>query len=126
MSRPLLGISDSRGLIDQREFERTFATSTACNTTAVDNAKVSLLTEGLLRALESNRLIKDLAQLTSLVSKGVGLRNDKVAFDGRKKAGKKAEADELARQALHSSGQRMNMLLSVIEHQDIPQRAGVA
>ncbi|KAM3425224.1 hypothetical protein BST61_g7178 [Cercospora zeina] len=49
LSRPLLGTNATQGLIDQREFESSFATCTATNASYVDNAKVSLLSEILGR-----------------------------------------------------------------------------
>ncbi|KAF2215800.1 hypothetical protein CERZMDRAFT_13566, partial [Cercospora zeae-maydis SCOH1-5] len=90
LSRPLLGTNATQGLIDQREFESSFATCTATNASYVDNAKVSLLSESMLRALwTSGHLNNDLSRLKSLVEKGIQLRFDRAAADGRKKAGKK-------------------------------------
>ncbi|CAK1356961.1 hypothetical protein CB0940_11866 [Cercospora beticola] len=115
MSRPLLGTHATQGLIDQREFEASFATCTATNASFVDNAKVSLLSESMLRALwTSGHLIGDLPRLKTLVEQGIQMRSDKTATDGRRKAGKKSYLDEEAKIVLDCSGQRMGLLLRVI------------
>ncbi|KAI5367223.1 hypothetical protein Slin15195_G023510 [Septoria linicola] len=115
LSRPLLGSSGIDDPIGQKEFESTFAASAATSTSAVDNAKVSLLSESLLRALwRGGHLTHDMSTLKSLVEEGIRLRHEKCAGDGRKKTGKSAYADEEARLAMECSGQRMKVLLSVI------------
>lgn len=113
--RPLLGTTSATGLIDQAEFERSFATSAATSTSATDNAKVSLLTESMLRALwTTGTLTPDLSQLKVLVEQGVKLRHDKVAGNGRRKTGKTADAEDEARLVLEHSGQRMMVLLNAL------------
>lgn len=113
--RPLIGSSSCHGLIDQRVFERSFASRAATNTSFADNAKVSLLTESLLRALwQSNFLVGDLSGLKLKIEKGVQARKEKVASDGRKKASKRSNADEEARSILQCSADRMSVLLSVL------------
>lgn len=113
--RPLLGTTSAAGLIDQAEFESSFATSAATSTSATDNAKVSLLTESMLRALwTTGTLTPNLSQLKVLVEQGVKLRHDKVAGNGRRKTGKTADAEDEARLVLEHSGQRMMVLLNVL------------
>ncbi|EME82581.1 uncharacterized protein MYCFIDRAFT_36619 [Pseudocercospora fijiensis CIRAD86] len=113
--RPLTGSSSCRGLIDQREFEASFAHRAATNTSIIDNAKVSLLTESLLRALwQSHCLDNNLSGLKTQIEKGVHARNQKIGGDGRRKAGKKAGADDEGRMVLQSSADRMSVLLTVL------------
>lgn len=113
--RPLLGTNATEGKIDQGEFERSFATSTATNTSATDNAKVSLLAESLLRELwKTGELTQDLHRTKVLVEQGVKLRQDKVAGNGRRKTGKNADADDEAKITMEHSGQRMMVLLSML------------
>ncbi|KXS97339.1 hypothetical protein AC578_10737 [Pseudocercospora eumusae] len=113
--RPLIGASSCKGIISQQEFEASFAHRAASNTSVVDNAKVSLLTESLLRALwQSDCLDNNLSGLKTQVEKGVQARNQKIAGDGRKKAGKKAGADVEGRSVLQSSADRMSVLLTVL------------
>ncbi|KXT12395.1 hypothetical protein AC579_1717 [Pseudocercospora musae] len=113
--RPLIGSSSCHGLISQQEFEASFAHRAATNTSVVDNAKVSLLTESLLRALwQSDCLDDNLSSLKTQVEKGVQARNQKIAGDGRKKAGKKAGADDEGRSVLQTSAERMSVLLTVL------------
>ncbi|KAK4503419.1 hypothetical protein PRZ48_004334 [Zasmidium cellare] len=113
--RPLLGTNNGNGWIDQKGFETNFAPHAAITTTAVDNAKVSLLIESLLRALwNANILSGDLTSLKASVEKGISARDEKVAYDGRKKTGRNSVLDEQAKTSLQCSAERMRVLLDVM------------
>lgn len=113
--RPLLGSNNGRGKIDQNMFETSFAPHAAMTSSATDNAKVSLLAESLLRALwRSDNLLGDMGSLRVSIKKGIKAREDKVAYDGRKKVGRNFALDEQARTLLQCSAERMLVLLDVM------------
>ncbi|KAF2169365.1 hypothetical protein M409DRAFT_65050 [Zasmidium cellare ATCC 36951] len=113
--RPLLGTNNGNGWVDQNAFENDFAPHAAITTLAVDNAKVSLLVESLLRALwNANILSGDGVSLRESVERGIAAREDKVAFDGRKKTGRNGFLDEQARTTLRCSAERMRVLLDLM------------
>jgi hypothetical protein len=114
--RPLIGKEHRTGLIDQAEFERSFADCTAINSNVADNAKVSLLTESLLRALWiSGNLGEDLSELQELVKDGIEGRNRKAGGgDGRRRSSKRSDIEEAAKVTLHCSGERINVLLMMM------------
>ncbi|SMY23679.1 unnamed protein product [Zymoseptoria tritici ST99CH_1A5] len=110
--RPLLGSSTTTGIITQEIFEEQFAANAATNTSLEDNAKVSLLTESLLRALWSTKLLSsDFSRLGNVVEDGINARNDKVS--GRKGNAKRSEAEAHARQLLKCSSERLRVLVLV-------------
>jgi hypothetical protein len=110
--RPLLGSSTSTGVITQQIFEEEFAPNAAVNTSVEDNAKVSLLTESLLRALwSSNALSDDLSRLGGLVEDGIMARTEKVS--GRKSSAKNGESDAHARRMLDCSSERLRLLVGI-------------
>lgn len=110
--QPFLGTDNPTGEVTQQDFETTFAPHAASTTTAADNAKVSLLVESLLRALWNSDLLKgDMASLKASIEKGIKARDEKVAYDGRKKVGKNQTLDEQARTSLQCSAERMMVLL---------------
>lgn len=110
----------------------------ASSTSAADNAKVSVVIEGLLRLLWGQGLLDDtpddsspkrrarngrpaeksgkVNKLREAVERGIAARKDKVGTESRKrKAGAAAEEDELAREVLEASSNRMLALLDMIE-----------
>lgn len=115
LSRPLLGSNSGSEEISREEFETRFAPQCARNTTSIDNAKVSLIVESLLRALwSSGWLHDDLVPLRIQIDKGIQARKDKVAYDGRKKADKNVSNEEYARAVLECSARRMQVLVDTI------------
>ncbi|CAK4033294.1 Hypothetical predicted protein [Lecanosticta acicola] len=112
---PLLGTNVADTPITQSQFEEMFAAQAALNTSAADNAKASLLIESLLRALwKEGQLVGDARMLRERIEQGITARNQKVAFDGRKRAGKNAARDDEARTSLHSSSERMRIMVDII------------
>jgi hypothetical protein len=110
--RPLLGSSSWTGIITQEIFEEQFAPNAAVNMSVEDNAKVSLLTESLLRALWTSKMLSnDLSQLGDLVERGIAARNEKVS--GRKGSAKKEDIDAHAKQVLQCSAERLRVLVSI-------------
>ncbi|GAB7345881.1 hypothetical protein MBLNU457_4127t2 [Dothideomycetes sp. NU457] len=109
----------------------------ASSTAAADNAKVSVVIEGLLRLLWGQGLLDDMPdssqdrgrgsgrlakkngkvnKLREAVERGIAARKDKVGTESRKrKAGAAAEEDEFAREVLEASSNRMMALLDMIE-----------
>lgn len=113
--RPLLGTNHDTGLIDQSTFESNFAPCAAITISAVDNAKVSILTESLLRALwNASMLSSDASSLRASVEEGIKAREEKIAFDGRKKTGRNSHLDDQARASLQCSAERMRLLMDLI------------
>ena len=101
--------------LTQSNFEAHYATYAANNTSAIDNAKVSLLIESLLRLLWSSSQLKGTQQLRRLIKEGIAARKEKVAFDGRRKVGVKAKADEEAITALECSTERIVTILDMAD-----------
>lgn len=113
--RPLLGTNHDTGLIDQSAFESNFAPHAAITTSAIDNAKVSMLTESLLRALwNANMLSGDVISLRASVEEGIKAREEKIAFDGRRKTGRSKDLDDQAGESLRCSAERMRLLLDLM------------
>lgn len=100
--------------LTQREFEVHYAQFAANSTGAVDNAKVSLLVEGLMRLLWKQRgKLETTEKLRGLVRQGIEARREKVAFDGRRKVGVKRKMEEEASVMMECSAERMLMLLEL-------------
>ncbi|EME46759.1 hypothetical protein DOTSEDRAFT_87233 [Dothistroma septosporum NZE10] len=107
--QPLLGTSKPSYYITRQELETNYAPHAAINTTASDNAKVSLLIESLLRSLwKSGFLTGDLKSLKAAIETGINVRNDKVSLDGRKK--KNAKINDEIKSVLDCSADRMRLL----------------
>lgn len=112
---PLLGTKAASSMLTQAHFENVFAPQAALKSSAADNAKVSLLTESLLRSLwREGQLKSDIQRLKQQVTLGIKAREHKVGLDGRKKSGNKASRDEEARTSLHCSSERMRVLVEMI------------
>ncbi|KAF2482642.1 hypothetical protein BDY17DRAFT_163564 [Neohortaea acidophila] len=97
----------------QGDFETYYAPHAASNTSAVDNAKVSLLLESLLRSLWTTGGLAATRGLRNLVQQGITARTEKTGWDGRKKVGFKASADKEALNVLKCSSERMQMMLDM-------------
>ncbi|KAK4552617.1 hypothetical protein LTR86_010261 [Recurvomyces mirabilis] len=114
--RPLLTSSaptyDANALT-QADFEYCYAPFTASTTSAVDNAKVSLLIEGLVRLLWRTGDLQTTPRLRELVEAGIEERQAKGEFDGRRKTGVKAMEDEEAVQTMQASGERLRSVLDL-------------
>ena len=114
--RPLLVASApayNENSLTQAEFETYYARFAANSTTAVDNAKVSLLIENLLRLLWSSKSLTSTPKLRQLVEQGIAARKNKMEFDGRKSTGARAKANEEAVDVMECSAGRMLITLDV-------------
>lgn len=103
--------------LTQVEFERYYAPFAASKTGAVENAKVSLLVEGLLRLLLGEGALSsegDDGQLGGAVEKGIKERKARSEAEGRKKVGSRAAEEEEALTGLEASAERMRMVLDLI------------
>jgi hypothetical protein len=108
--RPLLVATApayNENALTQSEFATHYAPFAANNTSSVDNAKVSLLVEGLLRLLWSSKNLKMTPALRRAVEQGISARKEKTAFDGRKKVGERVKRDEAALSSMECSAERM-------------------
>lgn len=106
MSRALLGISGSYGIVTRESFEEDIVGATANNSTVVDNAKVGVLVESLLRLLwVQGFLTEGLESLRDEIRDGIDKRETKASW--RKKGG---TGDDDAREMLKLSGERLKIL----------------
>jgi hypothetical protein len=99
--------------LTQAEFEVYYAQYAANSTGHVDNAKVSLLMEGLLRLLWKSGQLAATEKLRRVVMQGIEARKEKAAFDGRRKVGVNRAVDEEALSAMEYSGERMMVILDM-------------
>ncbi|KAK3698899.1 hypothetical protein LTR37_016776 [Vermiconidia calcicola] len=99
----------------QAEFEAHYAPFAANSTSYVDNAKVSLMIESLLRLLWSSGKVEYAPKLRRLVEQGIQARKEKAAWDGRKKVGVKLKADADALLVMECSAERMLTILDMAE-----------
>lgn len=115
--RPLLAGAapayDANALL-QDDFERRYVQYAANTTRAVDNAKLSLVVESLMRLLWKTGSLRYSERLEDLVSQGNEARKMKAAFDGRRKAGSKARDEEEAVFVLECSAERMLAVVDMI------------
>lgn len=115
--RPLLTATAPRydeNALTQDDFVKHYALHPANSTSAVDNARVGLLLENLLRLLWLSGGLRPTEQLRATVQQGIHARKEKVAFDGRKKVGVRAKAEEEALAVLDCSGDRMLMVIDMV------------
>jgi hypothetical protein len=112
MSRALLGISGSYGIVSMASFESDIVIGTANNSTAIDNAKVGVLVESLLRLLWVQGFLGEAnGTLRGLVEEGIEKREAKGSW---RKKGKGGSGDEEARECLTLSGERLRVLAKLI------------
>lgn len=114
--RPLLAATApiyNENALTQSDFEAHYAPYAANSIGVVDNAKVSLLLESLLRLLWNGGALKRTAKLQSLIGQGIAIRKEKASWDGRKKVGSKLKVDEEAAVVLEYSAERMLMVLEM-------------
>lgn len=100
--------------LTQRDFEVQFASYAANTTSVVNNAKVSLLVEDLLRLLWRSGGLVYSGKLRKVVERGIQARSDKAAWDGRRKTGVKAAEEEDAALMMECSGERMLACLEML------------
>ncbi|KAK0256272.1 hypothetical protein LTR29_003330 [Friedmanniomyces endolithicus] len=116
--RPLLVGSGApvydENIVTQEVFEECFAPFAAGGGGGVDNAKVSVMVESLLRLLWRNGGVVGRRSLREAVEKGVKVRREKVAWDGRRRTGFKALEEEEAGMVMEASAQRMMSVLDLL------------
>lgn len=116
--RPLLSNAApdyNENSLTQRDFELHYAPYCSNLSNVVDNAKLSLLVEDLLRLLWRSGRLTYSDSLKESVEEGIKVRKGKVSMDGRRKAAVRAAEDEEARTVLEHSGQRMLAILDMIQ-----------
>ncbi|KAK4991063.1 hypothetical protein LTR66_006645 [Elasticomyces elasticus] len=104
-----------KNALNQADFEKHFLPYAANNTNTIDNAKVSLLVEGLMRLLWKHIELQATKHFRATVIKGIAARKKKASYGGRKKTGVREKEENLAKDALHMSASRMMLLLEVME-----------
>ncbi|KAK1077256.1 hypothetical protein LTR33_008243 [Friedmanniomyces endolithicus] len=116
--RPLLAGSGApvydENVVTQEVFEECFAPFAAGGGGGVDNAKVSVMVESLLRLLWRNGGLVGRRSLREAVERGVRVRREKVAWDGRRRTGFKAMEEEEAGMVMEASAQRMMSVLDLL------------
>lgn len=98
----------------QKEFETHFLPYPANYTNHLENARVSVLVEGLLRLLVRYLDLQVDESFMSKLEEGISARKEKAKFGARKLTGEKEAEEELAVGVLEMSSMRMRMLLRTI------------
>jgi hypothetical protein len=107
---------DASSAMTQDAFEKWYAPRSAGNASVVDNTKVSVLVESVLRNLwQADCLpVEGRVSLGKAVEKGIVAREGKVG-SSRVKAGKKVESDCAARVMLQNSAGRLRTFLATLK-----------
>lgn len=98
------------------DFEEYYAGFAASKAGAVDNARVSILVESLLRLLWEQGALEGEGgngRLRKVVDKGITERKERSGWDGRRKAGSRARDEEEAMKVLQASAERMRLVLDM-------------
>ncbi|KAI5236203.1 hypothetical protein E4T43_08796 [Aureobasidium subglaciale] len=101
----------------QIEFEKHFLPYPANYTNYVENARVSLLVEALLRLLFRHSALIVNGSLKKKLDEGIKAREAKARFGGRKLVGLKEAEEEKAVKMLANSAMRMKMVVQVASAQ---------
>nr|OQO06829.1 hypothetical protein B0A51_18080 [Rachicladosporium sp. CCFEE 5018] len=116
--RPLLSSAApvyNANALTQDDFETHYALFAANGTSAVENARVAVLIEGLLRLLWETKALdtqpSSMKRLQRAVMNGCKVRRDKVSWDGRKKSGLRAREEEDAMAMIELGEARMVVIL---------------
>ncbi|OJD19679.1 hypothetical protein AJ78_00411 [Emergomyces pasteurianus Ep9510] len=99
--------------INQSNLEIFYLPYAAYTNNSIENAKVSILLETLLRVLATNGMLQVQPSLTSAIEKGIMARADKSQSDTKKSQDKK-KLDEIGWVWLIESGERMSYLVNQI------------
>jgi len=116
--RPLLASSAPKydeNSLTQQDFQNHFAPHAANSTSVVENARVSLLVEDLMRLLWTEGGLQSSKNLRKAVEAGIKARKEKSEGDGRRKTESKAREEEDAMMVLEASGERMVCMLEMIQ-----------
>lgn len=101
----------------QIEFEKHFLPFSANYTNYVENARVSLLVEALLRMLFRHSALTANNSLKKKLDEGIKAREAKAKFGARKLVGAKGAEEEKAVKTLANSAMRMRMVVQVASAQ---------
>ncbi|CAD0045957.1 unnamed protein product [Aureobasidium pullulans] len=101
----------------QIEFEKHFLPYPANYTNYVENARVSLLVEALLRLLFRHSALTVNTSLKKKLDEGIKAREAKAKFGARKLVGVNAAEEEKAIKMLANSAARMRMVVQVADSQ---------
>ena len=104
--------------LTQADFETHYAPYAANVTSVVENAKVSLLIECLLRLLWKAAQLTHTSRLQTLIEQGIAARKEKAGLDGRRRTGANAKEGGIASLTLECSGERMLTILDMIREDD--------
>lgn len=104
--------------LTQADFESHYAYYAANVTSVVDNAKVSLLIEGLQTLLWKSRQLTHTSRLQTLIGRGIAARKEKAGLDSRRRTGANAKEGGVASLTLECSGERMLTILDMIREDD--------
>ncbi|KAK6436586.1 hypothetical protein LTR95_007221 [Oleoguttula sp. CCFEE 5521] len=118
--RPLLSSAApvyNANALTQDDFETHYAPFAANGTSAVENARVAVLIEGLLRLLWETKALdtqpSSMKRLQRAATNGCKVRRDKVSWDGRKKSGPRAREEEDAMAVIEAGEARMLVMLEI-------------
>ncbi|KAL9078277.1 MAG: hypothetical protein Q9157_002792 [Trypethelium eluteriae] len=120
--RPLLGLSDSgvdTTQLDQAHLENDYLPRKANSTTVSDNAKVSLLVEGLLRSLLNRGDLHLTMTLQRATEWGVEARRTCMDWDGRKRTTERRQEEEWSEMVLEMSAARITAVLDALNDGEI-------
>ncbi|GAM85646.1 hypothetical protein ANO11243_036530 [Dothideomycetidae sp. 11243] len=116
--RPLLSVEAPafrKWSLTQADLERHFLPFPSNRDNAIDNARVGLLVEALMRLLWKNGGLVLKSSLTKALQAGWEARHAKACGSLKKKTPAAMERDEQARKMLYESYVRMEVLLQVLE-----------
>lgn len=99
----------------QADFESHFLPFSANYVTCLENARVSLLVEGLLRLLVQYLDLEVTESLKTNLERGIRARQDRAAFGARKKTSERSVEEDLAAGVLEASAMRMRLLVKLAE-----------
>lgn len=115
--RPLLA-SDApvchEEVLDQAALVRYYLPYTASRETLVDNTKVGILLEALLRLLWKHNALESREELKTAFATGCAARREKISLGGRGKSKASLSGDTFARAAFAENEQRMSILIDMI------------
>lgn len=97
--------------MSQAEFEKHFLPFSANYTNFVENARVGLLVESLLRLLIRHTEVKVTSGFKKLLEEGIKARESKARFGARKFVGAKEAEEEKAVKILELSAKRMRVIV---------------
>ncbi|PGH15314.1 hypothetical protein AJ79_02479 [Helicocarpus griseus UAMH5409] len=111
LHRLLDNASSNEGFLNQNKLETCFLPYAAYTSSAIDNAKVSILLETMIQLLASNNMLHIQPSLQDAIEQGIVARSDKSQNDTKKSQGKQ-KMEESGWVWLIESGERMTYLVT--------------